>query len=160
MENGINLTLLGEEENPLRKAVPLVCNVCSFALFALLSFHARGKPKSPSMLFIESTGFYSSQKTFFKSTTITCFSLKRLSPSHNVFFYWNKHGSETALASKCGSICGIATALVQNLHVKVEQWAENLKWNIEFCPEFPFFAGTKKLGVGLKNLEPFEADFI
>ena len=64
MENGINLTLLGEEENPLRKAVPLVCNVCSFALFALLSFHARGKPKSPSMLFIELTEFDSSQKNF------------------------------------------------------------------------------------------------
>ena len=61
MENGINLTLLGEEENPLRKAVPLVCNVCSFAL---LSFHARGKPKSPSMLFIELTEFDSSQKNF------------------------------------------------------------------------------------------------
>ena len=155
MENGINLTLLGEEENPLRKAVPLVCNVCSFALLSMPGANQR----VPACFSLSQQDFTQVKKTFFKSTT-TCFSLKRLSPSHNVFFYWNKHGSETALASKCGSICGIATALVQNLHVKVEQWAENLKWNIEFCPEFPFFAGTKKLGVGLKNLEPFEADFI
>ena len=87
MENGINLTLLGEEENPLRKAVPLVCNVCSFALFALLSFHARGKPKSPSMLFIESTGFYSSQKNFLQVNNNMLLLVKRLSLDHNVFFH-------------------------------------------------------------------------
>ena len=33
-------------------------------LLVCFAFHARGKPKSPSMLFIESTGFYSSQKNF------------------------------------------------------------------------------------------------
>ena len=97
----------------IKKGGSLVCNVCSFALFALLSFHARGKPKSPSMLFIESTGFDSSQKNFLQVNNNNMLLLETTLPESYCFF--------TALASKCGSICGIATALVQNLHVKVEQ---------------------------------------